>query len=89
MICIFSIAKINVQNYNSVVILSNTHIKKKIHFTLGISSKKKTLLSYLLLNQIKITTLVIENSIPVIFNIDSHIIQLYHNLQCQGMDPNM
>lgn len=30
MICIFSIAKINVQNYNSVVILSNTHIKKKI-----------------------------------------------------------
>lgn len=75
MICIFSIAKINVQNYNSVVILSNTHIKKKIHFTLGISSKKKTLLSYLLLNQIKITTLVIENSIPVIFNIDSHIIQ--------------
>lgn len=41
MICIFSIANINVQIYNSVVILSNTHIKKKFHFTLGTSSKKK------------------------------------------------
>lgn len=37
MICIFSIANINVQIYNSVVILS----KKKFHFTLGTSSKKK------------------------------------------------
>lgn len=76
MICIFSIANINVQIYNSVVILSNTHIKKKI-FILHWEHlvKKKTLLSYLLLNQIKITTLIIENSIPVIFNIDSHIIQ--------------
>lgn len=37
--------------------------------------KKKNQLSYLLLNQTKITTLVIENSIPLIINIDSHIIQ--------------
>lgn len=43
MICIFSIANINVQIYNSVVILSNTYtLKKNFHFTLGTSSKKKT-----------------------------------------------
>lgn len=48
MICIFSIAKINVQNYNSVVILSNTHIKKKfiLHWEYLVKKKPYSVIYY-------------------------------------------
>lgn len=57
-------------------------------FRLGTSSEKKDPNQlFPIKSNLKKKPLVIENSMSVIINIDSHIIQLLHDLKCQGMDP--